>query len=266
MSEEGKTEGHSQKEMQRIEGEFSSCDRDEVKMLDPLDDGKSAITLIDWMGSDLSVVNDARASFDKESVSMCDRDKKLIEYLVEHHHSSPLRGVVFKFRVKAPLYVCRQWWKHVIASNHNDEQLGWNEKSLRYVEVDSPEFYIPTVFRKQAVSNRQSSEGEVEGTEKEKAYWIYVEECRRSWESYQQLLELGVCREQARGVLNPSIYTTWVWTASLQAVLHFLGLRQGNGAQSEIGQYANAIASLIQPIVPVTVEVWDKYKSSMYEE
>jgi thymidylate synthase (FAD) len=95
---------------------------------DPLGDGKSRIELIDSMGNDLSIVNDARASFAKTSEKLDDRDIKLISYLIKHEHWSPFRGVVFKFKIKAPLYICRQWWKHVIASNHNEEQLGWNEK------------------------------------------------------------------------------------------------------------------------------------------
>ena len=102
---------------------------------DPLNDGKSRIELIDSMGNDLSIVNDARASFAKTSDNLDEKDIRLINYLIKHEHTSPFRGVTFKFKVKAPLYICRQWWKHVIASNHNEEQLGWNEKSFRYLEI-----------------------------------------------------------------------------------------------------------------------------------
>lgn len=77
--------------------------------MDPLRDGKSKIELIDSMGTDLSVVNDARASFNRVSSELKEKDRRLINYLIKHQHYSPLRGVVFKFRVKAPLYVCRQW-------------------------------------------------------------------------------------------------------------------------------------------------------------
>lgn len=76
---------------------------------DPLKDNKSRIELIDSMGNDLSIVNDARASFDKASVNLSEKDIKLINYLIKHEHTSPFRGVVFKFKVKAPLYICRQW-------------------------------------------------------------------------------------------------------------------------------------------------------------
>ena len=126
--------------------------------------------------------------------------------------------------------------KHVVASNHNDEQLGWNEKSFRYVAIDdSNEFYIPQTFRKQAKSNKQATSGELEESKNLEAIAIYEQQCKASFQAYSQLLDLGVGREQARGVLIPSVYTSWVWTVSLQALLHFISLRRGNGAQSEIG-------------------------------
>lgn len=227
---------------------------------DPLNDGKSRIELIDSMGNDLSIVNDARASFDKSSTELDEKDLKLINYLIKHQHTSPFRGVVFKFKIKAPLYICRQWWKHVIASNHNEEQLGWNEKSFRYVAIDdSNEFYIPPNFRQQSKNNKQSTEGFLEPELNDRAIALYQAQCESSYQAYSQLLALGVGREQARGVLAPSVYTSWVWTVSLQALLNFIGLRLGSGAQSEIGAYAQAIVELVQPIVPVSMAAWSKY-------
>ncbi|WP_373479855.1 FAD-dependent thymidylate synthase [Geminocystis sp.] len=225
--------------------------------IDPLKDGKSRIELIDSMGNDLSIVNDARASFEKTSSQLQDQDIKLIKYLITHNHTSPFRGVIFKFKVKAPLYICRQWWKHVIASNHNDEQLGWNEKSFRYVAIDdSNEFYIPTIFKQQAKSNKQATSGSLEESQNNLAIAIYQQQCEASYEAYSKLLALGVGREQARGVLIPSVYTSWVWTASLQSLLHFIDLRAGEGAQSEIGAYAQAIIDLVSPIVPEAIQAW----------
>ncbi|NCJ07750.1 FAD-dependent thymidylate synthase [Synechococcales cyanobacterium C] len=226
-------------------------------ILDPLKDGKSCLELLAHLGSDLDVVNDARASFGKQAQVLTEKDTKLIRYLIEHQHTSPFRGVVFKFKVKAPLFVCRQWWKHVIASNHNDEQLGWNEKSLRYVAIaDANEFYIPDIFRQQSPNNKQATLGALAGAEAETARTIYEAQCEASYAAYQQLLALGVGREQARGVLVPSVYTSWVWTVSLHALLHFIALRQGEGAQQEIAAYAEAILHLIAPIVPVTLQAW----------
>lgn len=229
--------------------------------IDPLQDGKSRIELIDHLGSDLSIVNDARASFAKTSTELSEKDVKLIDYLIKHQHTSPFRGVVFKFKVKAPLYICRQWWKHVIASNHNEEQLGWNEKSFRYVSIeDGDEFYIPKTFRQQAASNKQATYGSLSIEKNEAALEIYRQQCHNSYAAYRSLLDLGVGREQARGVLIPAVYTSWVWTVSLQALLHFIGLRRGAGAQSEIGMYASAITELIMPIVPVAIEAWSEYE------
>ena len=91
--------------------------------LDPLGDGKSSLRLLDSMGNSLSVVNDARQSFDAESTEWTERDGKLLGYLAKHHHTSPFRGVVFKWSVKAPLFIARQWWKHTVASTFVDDQL-----------------------------------------------------------------------------------------------------------------------------------------------
>ncbi len=228
---------------------------------DPLKDGYSRVELIDSMGNDLSIVNDARASFEKTSSKLDDKDINLIKYLIKHNHTSPFRGVIFKFKIKAPLYICRQWWKHVIASNHNDEQLGWNEKSFRYVSIDdSNEFYIPQVFRKQSKNNKQATIGSLDISDNNLAISIYKKQCEESYQAYSQLLALGVGREQARGVLVPSVYTSWVWTVSLQALLHFIDLRRGDGAQSEIGAYAQTIVELISPIVSNAVEAWSSAK------
>jgi len=224
-------------------------------MIDPLNDGKSRIELLAHMGGDLAIVNDAKASFEKIADSMGDREVKLLRYLIEHRHESPLRGTVFKFRVKAPLWVCRQWWKHVVASNHNDAQLGWNEASRRYTEVsDECDFYVPAEFLGQSKSNRQASGEPI--ANQVGADTIYRRLCEDSHVRYQALLCLGVSREQARGVLVPAFYTSWVWTASLQAVLHFIDLRQGEGAQNEIQKYAQSVEQLIAPIVPETVKIW----------
>jgi thymidylate synthase (FAD) len=151
--------------------------------------------------------------------------------------------------------------KHVIASNHNDEQLGWNEKSFRYVEIDdSNEFFVPSEFRQQSVNNKQATEGALSEEANQQARETYAAQCQASYEAYQQLLQLGVGREQARGVLVPAVYTSWVWTVSLQAVLNFIGLRLGAGAQNEIASYADAILALIQPIVPVSIAAWKTHK------
>ncbi len=136
--------------------------------------------------------------------------------------------------------------------------MGWNEKSFRYTEViDEDEFYIPKHFRKQSTSNKQGSDGLLDEWGNSSAMEAYTEMCQASYETYKHLLHLGVCREEARAVLAPAVYTSWVWTASLQSVLHFIDLRKGSGAQSQIALYAHAMTPLIKPIVPITIEAWE---------
>ena len=226
-----------------------------------LGDEIGSIELVDYMGNDLSIVNAARTSYAKQSGILTEKDQKLIKYLIKHNHTSPLRGVSFTFRVEAPLFVCRQWWKHVIASSHVDEQSQWNEQSGRYVKFE-PKFYVPRVFRGQSETNKQSSvplEMDESKSIAIEAAYLYV--CSSALEEYDYLLKQGVCREQARAVLPQAMYTTFVWTVSLQALLHFIDLRDHDGSQWEIRQYAKAIPGLVEDIVPYAMEAWQKNRS-----
>lgn len=224
---------------------------------DPLGDSKSSLELVEHMGNDLSIINAARVSYDNESKEMTAKDLKLLGFLIHHKHTSTLRGVVFTFRVKAPLYVCRQWWKHVIASGNVDEQLQWNERSMRYSEVtDEADYYVPDVFRKQSNTNKQGSQGEVFGQR-----IAYTQAMNYSWKAYSDMIEAGVCREQARGVLGSGFYTTFVWTVSLHALLNFLDLRSSSNAQREIVLYANCIGREVATVVPNTLRIW--YENSV---
>ena len=108
--------------------------------IDVLD--KGYVRLVDQLGSDLSVANAARVSYDKESTEMSDRDAKLIKFLWDEAHTSPFRHAAMTFEVYAPLVVARQWWKYAVASTHIDDQNGWNESSRRYI-TENEEFYIP---------------------------------------------------------------------------------------------------------------------------
>ncbi len=233
---------------------------------DPLQDGISRLELIDSMGNDLSVVNDARASFDKQSTEWSGADRNLLITLLTAwpQHTSPLRGVALKFRVKAPLGLARQWWKHVVGSSHYEDQLQHNEKSFRYSEIEDPnEFYIPRVFRTQSTRNKQSSADPLPYDENNLAFDNLEYACKESFEAYQVLLEIGVCREQARLALNPAIYTSWVWTTSLQAALNFKALRHHSAAQSEIALYAADLGECIKSVVPETYAIWDEIRAEL---
>ncbi len=234
---------------------------------DPLKDDTSQLQLIDVMGSDLSIVNDAKASFNKEDEELTDKGKRLIRFLIKNGHTSPLRGCVLKLKVKAPLYVARQWWKYAVASAHTEEQLQWNEQSLRYVDLsDSGEFYIPQVFRKQSKQNKQVGDETINPSYDGPSRLLYKTTVRNSYNAYMDLLSYGVCREQARGVLVPSIYTTWIWTASLQSVMHFVSQRLGSGAQSEIRSYAVDIADILDELFPVAWKAWREEVLPNYEK
>jgi thymidylate synthase (FAD) len=229
---------------------------------DPLGDGISTVRLLDWMGSSLDIVCDARQSFDLDSPEFGPREQKLLNYLVAHRHTSPFRGVVFKWQVKAPLFVARQWWKHVIGGTFANDQLGWNEKSFRYCAADQEEFYFPREFRQQSTSNKQASAGPLEGAAATSASIEYARALQHIKECYATLLALGVSKEQARGILPVCHYTSFVWTCSLQALLHFLSLRQPADAQWEIRAYADCMAKLAEPIVAEAFEAFRAHDNS----
>lgn len=222
-----------------------------------VDDGK--ITLTDYMGSDLSVVNAARVSFGKRKTEMDEKDIKLIKYLASHKHMSPFRHVIFTFALEGVSeVVCRQLYKHQVgcaftSGEFKEAATTWNEISGRYVEFE-PEFHIPNEFRKQHKSNKQASqEGEfVEANEEVRA--IYMNAIENGFSSYKKLLELGVCKEQARMVMPISFKNSLVWTASLEAASHFIKLRDHEGAQLEIRKLARAIKKLIDPICPHSID------------
>ena len=231
--------------------------------IDPIGDGKALVVLVDSMGNSLSVVNDARQSFGNRKEQWDEKDAKLIAYLAREHHTSPFRGVVFKWFVKAPLFIARQWWKHTVASTYVDDQLGWNEKSFRYCSAEDAEFYTPIVFSKQSESNRQASAGPLDGNANLSALAQYSQALQACQQAYEGLLAMGVCKEQARAILPAALMTSFVWTCSLQALLHFISLRiDAKSAQSEIAAYARALLTLARPIAP---EAFEAFETNNYQ-
>ena len=213
--------------------------QNEIQVLD-----RGFVKLVDCMGGDLSVVNAARVSYGKQKDAFDEKDTKLIRYLATHEHTSPFRHAYLQFHVKAPIFVFRQWMKHQVGCS-------WNEISGRYVEFPEDEFHVPGLFREQAKVNKQGSEGAV--ADQAAALEAYGASCRASVASYKQLLELGVCREQARCVLPLGLYSEVYWTTSLQAVAHFIRLRSEAHAQWEIQEYARAVRALVEPRFPASL-------------
>ena len=224
--------------------------------IDVLD--KGYIEVVDSLGDDLTPVNAARVSFGGRSKKFESKDRRLSKFLIKHKHFSPFRHQHVMMIIKAPEFVMRQWYKHVVGiettSSHPTKDHAWNEISGRYVEVE--EYYIPKVFRAQSDDNKQASEGEVE----------LQEECLRTWNDsiehakifYDGLLRRGVAKEQARAILPLSQYTQVWWTASFQSIMNFIELRDEPTAQVEIQEYARALKGIMLEVFPETTKLWEE--------
>jgi len=217
---------------------------------------KGFIEIIDKLGSDLTVVNSARVSFGKRKEKFDDSDRKLVRFLAKNKHWSPFRHMMVQFHIKAPEFVMRQWYKHVVgietSSSSSAKDHAWNEISGRYVPVK--EFYIPSYWRKQSENNKQASEGSIQ--DQQKAIEVFKSAMEEILNSYQKLLDIGVAKEQARMILPLNQYTEVYWTASFQAIMNFIDLRDEATAQWEIQQYAKLMKEMMLDIFPETVKIW----------
>lgn len=221
---------------------------------------KGYVRLISNMGSDLDVVNAARVSYDKEVSNLSERDERLIEFLIRDKHDSTLRHCVLTFEVYAPLMVARQWYKHAVSSTYLDDQNGWNESSRRYI-TEEPTFYLPEVWRTAPENKKQGSGAnaskELSKLLSERMDWHMKE----SLNLYNQAMNLGIAPEQARLFLPAyALYVRWRWTTSLNAVLHFISLRDANDAQSEIREYGTAVRKIVSELYPFTTKYWNIHR------
>lgn len=218
----------------------------------PLKLSNIKVDLIDSMGTDLSVVNAARVSFDKQSKEMNDADSKLLSYLATHNHWSPFSHAFASFRIKAPIFVARQLVKHTVG-------LAWNEVSRRYVSTE-PEFYLPDYWRKSASNVKQGSSDETienlnfNGRMDDSQRVVdHVERiCLHSLTVYERMLESGVCAEQARMVLPQNTMTEWIWSGSLYAFARVCNLRLDSHTQKETQQVAQQISNHMKELFPVS--------------
>lgn len=211
-----------------------------------LDDGQGWIGLINVMGNQTSIVNAARISFQNIKDEFEEKDEKLLCYLLKNKHTTPLEHVVFTFSVHCPLFVRSQWMRHRTWS--------YNQVSRRYTDQDVS-FYLPNILRKQSDSNRQASINEAVENNSELVD-DYKNACVCLYHTYLKLLDFGVCREQARGILPQSMMTTFWATVNLNNLLHFLELRDDDHAQVEIREYAVAIKKLIAPYIPHVIKYY----------
>jgi len=227
-------------------------EEDNTNFLNVLD--KGYVRLVDTMGSDLSVVNAARASFAKESQELSVQDARLIDFLVRENHMSPFRHAFLTFEFKAPLMVARQHWKYIVGSDHTMD--AWNESSRRYITMD-PEFYLPT-----AEQWRLAPENKKQGSAGLAGPWIgsvltteLMQLINKSESLYNMAMEQGIAPEQARLFLPAySMYVVYRWSCSLQSVALFLNQRLSEDSQIEIQEYAKAIYSLSKEKFPVSID------------
>lgn len=220
--------------------------------------------------SDLFVVNDAKVSTAKESAEWGKGEQRLINFLGREDHTSPFRGAVMTFNIKAPLFVARQLFKYAVGTDHDESMaqrdpfFSWNEESRRYVD-SQPEFYTPNNYEwRNAPDTRRQGSGEGCLTEEgggtmftSKLHW----HIRAGLDLYNDALEAGIAPEQARLFLPAyAMYTNWVMTSSLQGLCHILDQRLPHDAQSETRQYAEALKTIGESLYPNAIKAYLKEK------
>lgn len=211
---------------------------------------KGWVELQEVMGDDLAIVNAARVSFLGESKGD-ERDKKLLFFLLRHRHTTPFEMVEFKFRIRCPLFVARQWMRH--------RTWNYNEVSRRYTSLDI-DFYTPQSWRLQSASNKQGSEGEADPATSRQLAQLLERHHQQGLDFYNQAVEAGIAKEQARIFLPQSMYTQFIGKVDAHNLLHFISLRMASDAQYEIRVYAEAIfEEFVKPALPWTAEAFETY-------
>jgi len=215
------------------------------------------------MGNELTVVNSARVSFGKQKNGIGEEDTRLLRYLIRNKHFSPFRHIMFRFHIKAPEFVMRQWYKHVVGAEWSASSFApfhaWNEISGRYVPLT--EFYQPESWRSQSTSSKQGSGDLLDSDTQESCTHVYNEFLETMNRTYELLLEKGVAKEQARSVLPLSVYTEAIWTCSFQSAMNFLELRLDKHAQWEIREYATVLQKILNEKLPLLMSIWKDEKT-----
>ena len=203
------------------------------------------VRLDDAMADDLSVVNGARVSFARRKEEMDESDEGLVRFLMRDRHGTPFEHNSFRFHIRAPLFVAREWMRHRVGS--------FNEFSLRYARA-TDDFYVPepedvrSQVGKPGAYSFEPVSPEVAEATREKLLALYD----AAYETYEELVELGVARELARCALPVSAYTEFYWTVNARSLMNFLSLRNAETAQREIRRYAEACERFLERLMPVT--------------
>ena len=224
------------------------------------EDGIGCVSYVQHMGSDLTVVNSARVSFGKHKEQLDNKDKKLIRYLIKHRHTSTLEHNQITFRFKVPLFVRSQ--------HHRHRTWSYNEISRRYTD-ENLEWYLPKRFRTQHKSNRQASNADdlVDPQAYPTMSLMRVSELleyktNECFQTYETLLDRGVCREQARMILPQNLYTEYYGSCNLNNLLKFIDLRTHEGAQWEIQKVAEACQEIAETLWPETIKAYIETRNS----
>jgi thymidylate synthase (FAD) len=203
------------------------------------------VRLDDAMADDLSVVNGARVSFARHKDELDDSDQGLIRFLMRERHGTPFEHNAFRFHVRCPIFVAREWFRHRVGS--------FNEFSLRYARA-TEDFYVPepedvrTQIGKPGAYSFEPVSDELAETTREELRAVY----EAAYRTYEQLVEQGVARELARSVLPVGAYTEFYWTVNARSLMNFLSLRNSETAQREIRRYAEACERFLEEQMPVT--------------
>ena len=234
------------------------------KRIDLFNDGIGAVEYVEHMGSDLTIVNAARVSFGAQKEKLDEKDIKLIKYLMRHRHTSTFEHCSVTMRFIVPLFIRSQ--------HHRHRTWSYNEISRRYTDINM-RFYEPLKFRTQHESNRQASKDKLINPDLNSEFAslapvsaYYASDAvknhhARSMKLYNELLERGVCREQARGILPQNLYTEYYGTVNLNNLLKFIDLRIHEGAQWEIQQVAKACLSITTELFPEAVKAYNNARS-----
>lgn len=221
---------------------------------------KGFIEVIDSLGDDLTVVNSARVSFGKRKEVYDKSDERLVRYLAKYKHFSPFRHLQVQFHIKAPEFVMRQAYKHVVGiettSSSSTKDHAWNEISGRYVPVE--DYYEPSVWRKQSDDNKQASEGVLDDLQQRRMDDAYNDLMRKVRMTYDKMVKAGMAKEQARIILPLNQYTEVYWTASFQAIMNFIELRNEKTSQIEIQEYAKVMLEQMKEVFPKTTKIWSE--------
>lgn len=207
------------------------------------------IILIDHMGNDSSIVQAARVSTG-QGTKTPEQDDKLIGYLMKHEHWTPFEMPVYKFYVKTPIFVARQWFRHRMGS--------FNERSGRYTEFET-EFYSPSNLKYQSKSNKQGSDADMPEVLNRELLTEIAKLNEQSSSLYKRLLDAGVSKEQARIILPVSIYTEFYWQVNLRSLFNFIKLRNDKGAQEEIRECAVILEEIVKEKNPIAYKYFAEY-------